>query len=429
MHQPRKRLKRVDEIDQTTRSKSTSSSYFIMSPSSAWGAVESLGTLVDILSHYKKCFCLRCKNSDVKYSTDDWIDIISKHFYVCRTFRETLHSSNLAYAGLDDAIMKAVCHLCPYNCFLRAFSPTRKWYNLRSSIFLYGNTSPNKVLKGWYCYLSDSNITCESEMVGLKPKVHFVAPNGEVFQSEELVLRALGITQYTTRGKCCFHSKQQAFPSARSQPFKPHSMVVESEIIAGRTIHGIPCSRPAANMISENFSSRLWSKKLVERESCNKNDVHISPFGLLEELFVHDPWRLLVSTILLNRTCREQVDFVMFQLLERYPSSDSMENGNVNVISDIIRPLGIRFRRAHTLIRFSREYNAMLVSLKSQKCLRIDEIPFHLSRNDILGFHGCGQYAADAYEIFILGKYDNVTSSDHALCYFTEYKRSISRMS
>jgi Predicted EndoIII-related endonuclease len=425
MNTPRKRSRRVDEVDDDALSTRSTSAYFTMSPSSAWGAVESLGTMVDVLSNYKRCFCMRCKDSDISYSTDDFIDILSKHFYICSKFRETLQGSDLAYLGLNDAITAAVSHLCPYNCFLRAFAPARKWYSLRSSIFLHGNTSPNKVLRGWHCYLSDqtSSHTDEIEMVGLKPKVHFVASNGQVFHSEESVMRALGCYQCTKSAQCTFSTKRKTLPLKRSLLHRNLSLVVESEIIAGQTKYGIPCNH-STNVTRRALSSRFWNGKSSNKESHHKKDILISPFGLLEELFVHDPWRLLLSTILLNRTCREQVDFVMFQLLEIYPSPQSMEHGDVMIISDIIRSLGIRHRRAKTLVQFSREYNAMLSTFKLQESLGIDEIAFHLSRNGILGLHGCGNYAADAYEIFILGKYDKVTSSDHALCYFTEYKRS-----
>mmetsp|Transcript_16531 Transcript_16531/g.31316 ORF Transcript_16531/g.31316 Transcript_16531/m.31316 type:complete len:423 (+) Transcript_16531:36-1304(+) len=420
MHQSRKRSREVHEIISNERT----SAFFTTSPSSAWGAVESLGTLVDVLSNYKKCFCMSCKNTDASYSRDELIDIISRHFIFCNKFREALLGSNLAQSGLNEYIIAAVCHLCPYNCYLRAYSPARKWYSLRSNLFLHGNISPNKILNGWYCYLSENNIAHETEMVGLKPKVHFVAPNGEVFQSEESVMRALGCTQDMKYGS---QSKYQTLePFARTLQHRSLSLLVESEIIAGRSIHGIACNHTTSITYGES-SCRFMSEKIVEVESRNKECGFISPFGLLEELFVDDPWRLLLSTILLNRTCREQVDFVMYQLLERYPTSQSMENGDVKVISGIIRSLGMHHRRTQTLIRFSREYNEMVSSFRSQHSIGINDIPFNLSRNNILGLYGCGIYAADAYEIFILGKYGNVTSSDHALRYFTEYKRSISR--
>jgi hypothetical protein len=50
----------------------------------------------------------------------------------------------------------------------------------------------------------------------------------------------------------------------------------------------------------------------------------------------------------------------------------------------------------------------------------------NLSRSDIMGLYGCGEYAADAYEIFILGKHNNISTSDHALQYFVDFKRGVS---
>ena len=47
-----------------------------------------------------------------------------------------------------------------------------------------------------------------------------------------------------------------------------------------------------------------------------------SPFGLLEELFLDDPWKLLVSTICLNVTTRQQVDKVIHIYLQRWPDDE-----------------------------------------------------------------------------------------------------------
>jgi hypothetical protein len=77
----------------------------------------------------------------------------------------------------------------------------------------------------------------------------------------------------------------------------------------------------------------------------------------------------------------------------------------------------MRYRRAETLRRFSKEYTLLLGKYLEQK----NEM--NLSRSDITGLYGCGEYAADAYEIFVLGKHGNISTSDHALQYFVDFKR------
>lgn len=396
------------------------SGYFSRSPSSAMGSVKSLGSLVQTLSGHIQCFCFSCYRSNHTLSTDEMVIAVSNHFGMCMTFKESIQKSlhqEHASKDFNKIVSSAVCHLCRHNCYLRAFAPARDWYSLRKCICHYGNISPDDVLKGWKCYLSTK--VCGTEDTGLKPKVIFVAANGKSFDNGDGVLKALGFINCSTQRMHVKDSsaaaKAKVHPTLRSLQYKDRS-IIESELIGSSPIYGMKCTRKE-NAAMKTFARRgLFSKE----ESKLSADIQISPFGLIEELFVKNPWRLLISTILLNRTCRDQVDFIMFQLLEEYPNAGSMANGDFNIISSIIRPIGMRLRRAETLRRFSKEYNLLLTRRTEQN----DEM--NLSRSDIMGLYGCGEYAADAFEIFILGKHENISTSDHALQYFVDFKRGIS---
>jgi adenine-specific DNA glycosylase len=137
-----------------------------------------------------------------------------------------------------------------------------------------------------------------------------------------------------------------------------------------------------------------------------------SPFGLLEELFVDNPWLLLLSTILLNRTSRVQVDVVLHEFLVKWPSPESVAAADWEEISRVIRPLGIRNRRAKGLIRFSRDY---LTKLQGGNVAT-------MTREDIMSLHHCGEYAYDAYRIFIQRNVSTLCA-DHALQDYVEYQR------
>lgn len=136
-----------------------------------------------------------------------------------------------------------------------------------------------------------------------------------------------------------------------------------------------------------------------------------SPLGLIEEMFCHDPWRLLLSTILLNRTSRVQLDVVLHTFLSKWPTPQSVVDANWEDISSIIAPLGIRHRRAKGLIRFSCDF----LSHAAEKS-------FSLTRGQVLSLYYCGDYACDAYQIFIQGDI-NVLPTDHALQDYIEYQR------
>ena len=439
------------------------SSHFTRSPSSPIGSIASLGSLVDALTGYRKCYCLKCvtdrkcRNPRTTHSSTTTCLANEKyailgHFEQCPIFCraiETYFSSRTKHGdsmlmcskmkkkelSTTRAITLAVGHLCQYNCFLRAFAPARKWHELRASICHYANASPDEVLKGWGCYLKYNDQITQSSQ-GPKPKVIFVAPNGITLDSGDKVLKALGFidctTQRTNVKDSSKQTKEKVHPQLRSLKFK-HRSIVESELISSVPLYGLQCKHQHNEPI-QTFARRVLYEDIDNDDHaalCDLNsmrdgtlvvdsDIDISPFGLIEELFQNDPWRLLVSTILLNRTCREQVDYVMFKLLENYSDAKYMAKAEPSDISSIIRPLGIRHRRADTLIRFSKEYIALIQAAEdeSEKLAQ-----FNLNRSEVTKLRGCGQYAADAYDIFILGRYDDICVSDHALQCYIDHKR------
>lgn len=157
----------------------------------------------------------------------------------------------------------------------------------------------------------------------------------------------------------------------------------------------------------------------------------ISPFGLLEELFRKDPWRLVLSTIMLNRTTRCQVDVVLYKFLCKWPDAESTAVADETEIGKVIFPMGMTFRRARGIIRFSREWLALL----AKKTALVEErntttlnlhVAFQLTKEDVLGLYNCGNYAYDAYRIFIQGDLYAVTT-DHALQIYVNYYRGLEK--
>lgn len=150
-----------------------------------------------------------------------------------------------------------------------------------------------------------------------------------------------------------------------------------------------------------------------------------SPLGLLEELFCDDPWRLLISTIFLNRTSRVQVDVVLYNFLERWPTAADVAVARPEDIGVVISPIGMRDKRARGLIRFSNEYLQLLearskVPKQGQKTTCY---AYNLSEKDILSLYHCGDYAFAAYKLFI--RRDTRTDhEDHALHSYAEYQRA-----
>jgi hypothetical protein len=167
--------------------------------------------------------------------------------------------------------------------------------------------------------------------------------------------------------------------------------------------------------------------------SISSNGNVSSPFGLLEELFGNDPWRLFLSAILLNRTSRVQVDTIMFDFLAEWPSAEAAAGADAAKMCVVVRALGIRFRRAAGIIRFSKEYLALLEH-KMDTCgstgagaCKVDsgidrEAACNLTRDDVMNLYYCGDYAYAAYKLFIQRDY-SIDPTDHALKAYAEYQR------
>ncbi|XP_068585750.1 methyl-CpG-binding domain protein 4 [Cebidichthys violaceus] len=121
-----------------------------------------------------------------------------------------------------------------------------------------------------------------------------------------------------------------------------------------------------------------------------------SPYNLVQETLFHDPWRLLVATIFLNKTSGKMAIPVLWQFFERYPSAEVTREADWKPLSDLMKPLGLYELRAKTLVRFSDEY------LSKQWRYPIE-------------LHGIGKYGNDSYRIFCVGEWREVKPEDHML--------------
>jgi len=145
-----------------------------------------------------------------------------------------------------------------------------------------------------------------------------------------------------------------------------------------------------------------------------------SPLGLLEELFPENPWQLFISTIFLNRTTRVQVDPVLFEFLEKWPSPVSILNAQTEEIAKVIRPLGMHHKRASGVIKFTKDY---LSCVWKKEKIHGKKAPFVLNRDDVMSMYQCGEYAYSAYRLFIQRSTSDIRSNDHALVAYAEYQK------
>lgn len=147
---------------------------------------------------------------------------------------------------------------------------------------------------------------------------------------------------------------------------------------------------------SPYFSGRNDDLSPPKRKAFRKWTPPHSPYNLVQEILFHDPWKLLVATIFLNKTSGKMAIPTLWQFFERYPSAEVTRTADWRDLSDLMQPLGLSKLRAKTLIRFSDEY--------LNKAWRY---PIEL--------HGIGKYGNDSYRIFCVEEWKEVTPHDHKL--------------
>lgn len=146
------------------------------------------------------------------------------------------------------------------------------------------------------------------------------------------------------------------------------------------------------------FSSKYNKEALSppRRKAFKKWTPPRSPFNLVQETLFHDPWKLLIATIFLNRTSGKMAIPVLWEFLEKYPSAEVARTADWRDVSELLKPLGLYDLRAKTIVKFSDEY------LTKQWRYPIE-------------LHGIGKYGNDSYRIFCVNEWKQVHPEDHKL--------------
>nr|XP_055115129.1 methyl-CpG-binding domain protein 4 isoform X1 [Symphalangus syndactylus] len=160
----------------------------------------------------------------------------------------------------------------------------------------------------------------------------------------------------------------------------------------------IPRTQIERRKTSLYFSSKYNKEALSppRRKAFKKWTPPRSPFNLIQETLFHDPWKLLIATIFLNRTSGKMAIPVLWKFLEKYPSAEVARTADWRDVSELLKPLGLYDLRAKTIVKFSDEY------LTKQW-----KYPIEL--------HGIGKYGNDSYRIFCVNEWKQVHPEDHKL--------------
>jgi len=134
------------------------------------------------------------------------------------------------------------------------------------------------------------------------------------------------------------------------------------------------------------------------------------------ECVAHDPWKLLVAVMLLNKTAGRVALPVFWTLMARWPTPESLAQANHAELEDYIRCLGLQSIRARRLIALSAAYLEHYDK---------PEQPGSQNRSTpISHLPGSGPYALDSYRIYCGGPdaWRTVVPRDKELIRFIKWR-------
>lgn len=432
--------------DALVNANGATSDYFLRSPSSAFGSVRSLGPLVYTWIGGSSRDEIRRECSLRISSNGKPCDVCSKilerdafrHFQRCPIFRKQFNDYRKndfkrdgCLGGVGENNLQPTCvelvgrwaeecalrHVCPNQCFLRAFAPSRDWCILRKHLRTI--TPIGELLSDWTCRLVDDK---ETNGQTLQCNFH------ELFCMKQDIKLEHSLSGIGSKGR----QPRTSFVSLKTgKSFASFQTVVKLILEENED----------QTVVKNHIGIDYKSKRLTFDEDYYKSTQFsaASPFGLIEELFPEDPWRVLVCTMLLNKTQRKQnLDSILYNLFKRWPTADSVvkdadrDEENVHLfVFALVRRAGQGHRKSRGFVQLSRDYLDLLRS-KSQgmdenERRTAEGVEFTLTREEVKQLFNCGDYAADAYQIFNRRDFESpLVSNDNMLQAYVEWKRSLS---
>ncbi|KAL1957835.1 hypothetical protein VTO42DRAFT_5400 [Malbranchea cinnamomea] len=113
---------------------------------------------------------------------------------------------------------------------------------------------------------------------------------------------------------------------------------------------------PSKSRTSSSKDAKGRRKSLLPTSCLPFPSIFAPTFGLIQERLAHDPFRLLIATIFLNRTRGEAAIPVLYSVFERYPTVEALATANVDELTDMIRRLGFQNARANKCVALARAW-------------------------------------------------------------------------
>ena len=176
-------------------------------------------------------------------------------------------------------------------------------------------------------------------------------------------------------------------------------------------------ARKRSVTVSRFFAKPVFKKpKASDKVSCIPfPPLHGTSFGLVQERLCHDPFRLLIAVIFLNKTRGSVALPVFYQLMDRYPMPADLAAAKKEDVVEIIQHLGLQNQRAKKCINLAKtwlerppekgkRYRVLHYPKRDDgKDVRPDEIVSEEDERvawEIGQLPGIGVYAIDSWRIF-----------------------------
>ena len=176
-------------------------------------------------------------------------------------------------------------------------------------------------------------------------------------------------------------------------------------------------ARKRSVTVSRFFAKSASKKpKASDKVSCIPfPPLHSTSFGLVQERLCHDPFRLLIAVIFLNKTRGSVALPVFYQLMDRYPTPADLAAAKKEDVVKIIQHLGLQNQRAKKCINLAKtwlerppekgkRYRVLHYPKRDDgKDVRPDEIVSEEDERvawEIGQLPGIGVYAIDSWRIF-----------------------------
>jgi A/G-specific adenine glycosylase len=136
---------------------------------------------------------------------------------------------------------------------------------------------------------------------------------------------------------------------------------------------------------------REFHKKLLKWYKKNKRNFHWR--------YNKEPYKVLISEVLLQKTNAPKVEPVYNKLIRKYPTPESLQRAKITDVKKIMKDLGLLYR-AERLISIGKTLTANYKGAVPSK------------REQLLGLRGLGKYAASAVMCFAFNKCESIVDNN-----------------